>query len=113
MTSKFKAPGKPVTQAQASSPRKSNAQRQADYRARHLLDEDGQLRRLNVLLNFHAKYALERLAFCYGVTQQTILERLIVQADRAAVLQADQVSRRGDSDYYDKKLHMPWPGVTE
>lgn len=115
MASKFKAPvnSAPATQPQTLPLRKSNAQRQTDYRARHLVHEDGQLSRLNVLINFHAKCALERLAFCYGVTQQTVLERLILQADRVAVLQADKVSRHGDSDYYDKKLHLSWPGVTE
>ena len=41
---------------------KSNAQRQSDYRARHLKDLDGQAERLNLLVNLHAKRALERLA---------------------------------------------------
>jgi alkylhydroperoxidase/carboxymuconolactone decarboxylase family protein YurZ len=113
MASKLKGSVKPVTQLNAAPQRKSNAQRQADYRARHLRGDDGQLRRLNVLINFHAKYALERLAFCYGVTQQTILERLIVQAERVAVEQAYKLSRCGDSEYYDKKLRLPWPDVTE
>jgi hypothetical protein len=112
MASKLKVPLNPVTQSKAV-PRKTNAQRQADYRARHLKDEGSQLRRLNVLIDIHAKYALERLCFGYGVTQQALLERLIVQAERVALQQAVQVSWHGDSDYYDKKLHLPWPNVTE
>ena len=39
----------------------SNAQRQADYRARHLKSEDAQLQRLNLMIDLHAKRALERL----------------------------------------------------
>jgi hypothetical protein len=45
---------------------KSNAQRQSDYRVRHLKDLDGQAERLNLLVNLHAKRALERLASCYA-----------------------------------------------
>ena len=37
---------------------KTNAQRQSDYRARHLKDLDGQAERLNLLVNLHAKRAL-------------------------------------------------------
>jgi hypothetical protein len=53
---------------------KSNAQRQSDYRVRHLKDVDGQAERLNLLVNLHAKRALERLAACYAVTQREVLE---------------------------------------
>lgn len=45
---------------------KSNAERQAVYRARHLKDEGGTGERLNLVIDLHAKRALERLAVCYG-----------------------------------------------
>jgi hypothetical protein len=63
---------------------KTNAQRQSEYRERHLKDENGHGDRLNIVLHFHAKRALERLAFCYGVTQQEFLEGLLRQADSDA-----------------------------
>jgi hypothetical protein len=63
---------------------KSNAQRQSDYRARHLKDVDGNAERLNLLLDVHAKRALERLAACYAVTQRDVLEGLLREAESAA-----------------------------
>jgi hypothetical protein len=62
---------------------KTNAQRQSDYRARHLKDLDGQAERLNLLVNLHAKRALERLAACYAVTQREVLEGLKAQGSAA------------------------------
>lgn len=63
----------------------SNSERQAAYRARHLKDEGGQGERLNLVIDLHAKRALERLANCYGVTQRALLERLLVVAEREAL----------------------------
>ena len=84
---------------------KSNAQRQAEYRARHLHDLGATGERLNVVIDFHAKLALERLAACYGVTQRGMLERIIQDADRYAL---DDASRfpNGQNDFYDKKLTL-------
>lgn len=84
---------------------KTNAQRQAEYRHRHLKDENGQRDRLNIVLDLHAKRALERLAFCYGVTQQAFLERLLRQAKGDA---ADLASRlpNGLADYYEKQRRL-------
>ena len=80
---------------------KSNAQRQAAYRQRHLKAVDAGLERVNVLVSVHAKRRLERLAACYGVTQRTMLERLLADAERAALdaLPVDQ-----QDAYYDKRL---------
>jgi hypothetical protein len=63
----------------------SNAERQRAYRTRHLKDENGKGERLNILLDLHAKRALERLATCYGVTQKAILESILRQAENAAL----------------------------
>jgi hypothetical protein len=93
--------------------RRSNAQRQADYRARHLKDENSQLERLSLLVDFHAKCALERLACCYGVTQRAMLERLVMQADRVTQQQAQEQSSDGQADYFDKRISLQWPGVTQ
>ena len=61
----------------------SNAERQAAYRARHLKDENGKGERISLLVDTHAKRALERLATRYAVTQRAMLERLIVEAEKA------------------------------
>ncbi|NMM15369.1 MAG: hypothetical protein HHJ17_17770 [Rhodoferax sp.] len=87
----------------------TNSERQAAYRARHLKSENGELERLNLMVNLHAKRSLERLASCYGVTQRAMIERLLQSAERAAV-DAAQNLPDGQSDYYDSKLKL---GVTQ
>jgi hypothetical protein len=103
-TTKRKAP----TTKQPSS----NAQRQADYRARHLKSEDGQLQRLNLMIDLHAKRAVERLASCYGVTQKSLLESLIRQAQEVAIAEAEAISPNGPADYYAGRLRLPMVSVT-
>lgn len=104
-TTKRKAPG--LTQPS------NNAQRQADYRVRHLKAEDAQLQRLNLMIDLHAKRALERLASCYGVTQKSMLERLIQQAQEVALLEAEVLSPNGPADYYAGRLKLPMVWVTQ
>jgi hypothetical protein len=79
---------------------KSGAQRQAEYRQRHLKDETGALERLNLLVQVSAKRQLERLAYCYGVTQRAMLERLLAEAERATL---DALSPEEQDDYLDKR----------
>ena len=66
----------------------SGAERQAAYRERHLKDENGKGERLSLVIDMHAKRALERVAACYGVTQRAMLERLLAQAEEAALRRA-------------------------
>jgi len=91
---------------------KSNAERQAAYRARHLKGEDGTGERLNLVIDLHAKRALERLAVCYGVTQREALERLVLDAERAAL---DKVAAQptGHTDYYAGRLRLGLGDVTQ
>ena len=91
---------------------KSNAQRQSDYRARHLKDVNGEAERLNLLLDVHAKRALERLAACYAVTQREVLEGLLREADHAALDRAARV-HNGETDYYEKRLRLAKESVTQ
>lgn len=77
---------------------KSSAERQAAYRMRHLKDEDGKGERLNLVIDLHAKRALERLAACYAVTQRAMLERILAEAERAAL---DGVPASEHAGYYD------------
>ena len=112
MATQLKTPAKAVTQPVAQPQRKSNAQRQADYRVRHLKDVNGQLERLSLLVDLHAKRALERLASCYGVTQRSMLQRLLMQADQLAQEQAAQQSPDGHAAYFEKQISLLWPVVT-
>ena len=83
----------------------TTAERQAAYRARHLHDEGGTGERLNVVIDLHAKRALERLASCYGVTQLAMLEQIIADAEREALKKSARLPK-GRDDYYDKKLRF-------
>lgn len=118
MATKLKAQAKMMaatntnTNTKIGAQRRSNAQRQADYRARHLKSEDASLERLSLLVDLHAKRALERLACCYGVTQRAMLERLVMQADRLAQEQAAAQSLDGQADYFDKRISLQESVVT-
>ena len=62
----------------------TSAERQAAYRRRHLIDVDTvDSARLNFVVPVTTKRALERLARCYAVTQRSMLESLISDAERA------------------------------
>lgn len=76
--------------------RKTNAERQAAYRQKHLLE--GTDERLNMVLSVSAKRQLERLSKHYGVTQRQMLERLLSQADRDLVV---TLTPSEESAYYD------------
>jgi hypothetical protein len=90
---------------------KSNAQRQAAYRARHLKDDNGKSERLNLVIDLHAKRAIERLAVCYGVTQKEIIERLALGAQRVTLGKAATLPK-GPDDYYDGRLRFGFDDVT-
>ena len=98
---------------QSKAQPRSNAQRQEDYRKRHLQSEDGRLQRLGLMVDLHAKLALQRLAHCYGVTQRSMLEGLILQADRLAVDEAMAMSPNGHADYCDGRLRLQGKVVTQ
>jgi hypothetical protein len=90
---------------------KSSAQRQAAYRARHLKKESGQGERLNLVIDLHAKRAIERLAVCYGVTQKEIIERLALGAQRVTLDKAATLPK-GPDEYYDGRLRFAFEDVT-
>jgi hypothetical protein len=91
---------------------KTNAQRQAAYRARHLKEASGEGERLNIVIDFHAKLTLERLAACYGVTQRAMLEQLLLKAEHAMIDQLVTVPN-GQADYYDGRLRLSQTSVTQ
>jgi len=86
--------------------RKSNAQRQRAFRDRHLKltdESDDLLERINQMVSLHAKNALKRLAFYYGVTQRALLESAIANAERALF---DTLPGEHQNDYYDMNITL-------
>ena len=80
----------------------SNAQRQRNYRQRHLQSDDGKLARLSMVVSWRAKAQLWRLARHHKTTQREMLERLIGQAE-------DAVS--GTEGYFDDRYRVTREGV--
>jgi len=85
---------------------KSNAERQAEYRRRHLHDPEGTLERINALVSLQAKRQLERLAAYYGVTKREVLERVLAEAEHAAL---DALPAGDPGAYYYKRLTVTPP----
>jgi hypothetical protein len=75
-------------------------------------EENGTGERLNIMIDLHARRALERLAKCYGVTQKAMLEQVLKQAENAALDKAAKLSN-GHADYYDGKLGLSPDDVTQ
>lgn len=78
---------------------KSNAERQAAYRARHFKAVDGGLERLSLALSVPAKARLERLATCYAVTQRELIESLLEQAEHKLL---DELTANEQKQYFDR-----------
>lgn len=76
--------------------KKDNAKRQAEYRKRHM--KEGSDQRLNVILGLDAKLALERMAKHEGVTNKSLLERVLLetQSRMLEAMDGEQQTR-----YYD------------
>jgi hypothetical protein len=86
--------------------RKSNAQRQHDYRARHLKhsgEKHQMLERINQMVSLCAKNSLKRLASYYGVTHRAMLERIIAEADNKLI---NTLTSQQQNDYYDMKITL-------
>ena len=86
--------------------RKSNAQRQRAYRDRHLKltdESDDLLERINQMVSLPTKNALKRLASYYGVTQRSLLESAIANAERALF---DTLPGEHQNDYYDMNITL-------
>jgi len=86
--------------------RKSNAQRQRDYRERHLRDigdEHDMLERINLMVSYTAKQSLKRLASYSGITQRAMLEQVLSETEQHVL---DTLNGRQQDDYYDGKLSL-------
>ncbi len=65
----------------------TNAERQKAYRQRRKFegpDNNGE-RQLNTWISTGASLALKRLAKIYGITEKAMIQKLILEADRATV----------------------------
>ena len=85
---------------------KSNAQRQRDYRARHLKglsEEHAMLERINLMVSYAAKHRLKRLASCTGTTQRALLEKVLAKTEQQVL---ETLNGRQQDDYYDGKLAL-------
>ncbi len=86
--------------------RKTNAQRQRNYRDRHLKqtgEEHEMLERINQMVSLSAKDSLKRLASYYGVTQRTILERATEEMENKLL---NTMPNEQHNDYYDRKITL-------
>ncbi len=86
--------------------RKSNAQRQRNYRDRHLKqagEKHEMLERINQMVSLCAKSSLKRLASYYGVTQRAMLERAIADADNKLI---NTLTSEQQNDYYDMNITL-------
>lgn len=80
----------------------SNAERQRRYRERAFKDPDGPMKvRVSLALDLHAACALKRLSNGYGVTQQEMLKRLLIEAEQAAL---DRLDHSQHGPYLDGQL---------
>lgn len=81
----------------------SNAERQRQYRQRHLNDAGGEGARLNLVVDTEAKAMLERLSSCYGVT---LREALALALDRTETAVLDTLPADQRRAYYAGKLAL-------
>lgn len=85
---------------------KTNAERQAAYRARQQQIGEGSARRISTWVSLGTALALERLARRYGVTQREMLERLVQDADNSVTAILDPDSPEWQT-YFDRSLVTP------
>ena len=84
--------------------KKDNAKRQAEYRQRHM--KEGSDQRLNVILGLDAKLALERMAKHDGVTNKSLLERVLLEAQSRLL---EKMDGEQQTRYYDVKTSTAPP----
>ena len=84
--------------------KKDNAKRQAEYRQRHM--KEGSDQRLNVILGLDAKLALERMAKHDGVTNKSLLERVLLEAQSRLL---EDMDGEQQTRYYDVKTSTAPP----
>ena len=86
--------------------KKDNAKRQAEYRKRHM--KEGSDQRLNVILGLDAKLALERMAKHEGVTNKSLLERVLLEVQSRLI---EDMDGEQQTHYYDGKTSTAPPRI--
>lgn len=84
----------------------TNAQRQRQYRQRHLKDFNAKheaLERFNHMVSYATKMTLKRLARCYGVTQRGMLEAVLADAERRLL---QSLPNTQQDAYYDMQIML-------
>lgn len=81
----------------------TNAERQRQYRQRHLNDVGGKGARLNLVVDSQAKAMLERLSTCYGVTLREALALALHRTEGALL---DTLSRPERGAYWTGNLSL-------
>ena len=84
--------------------KKDNAKRQAEYRQRHM--KEGSDQRLNVILGLDAKLALERMAKHEGITNKSLLERVLLETQSRIL---EEMDGEQQTRYYDVKTSTAPP----
>ena len=84
--------------------KKDNAKRQAEYRQRHM--KEGSDQRLNVILGLDAKLALERMAKHEGITNKSLLERVLLETQSRIL---EEMDGEQQTRYYDVKTSTTSP----
>ena len=86
--------------------KKDNAKRQAEYRQRHM--KEGSDQRLNVILGLDAKLALERMAKHEGITNKSLLERVLLETQSRIL---EEMDGEQQTRYYDVKTSTSPPTI--
>lgn len=86
---------------------KSNAERQHEYRQRHLKGEGPGLARLNMLITDETKAALELLATTFSMPQRDVIEHLILDMQHALRRRIEYLPT-GWRTYSNGELRMPY-----
>ena len=84
--------------------KKDNAKRQTEYRQRHI--KEGSDQRLNVILGLDAKLALERMAKHEGITNKSLLERVLLETQSRIL---EEMDGEQQTRYYDVKTSTTSP----
>lgn len=77
-----------------SEPAKTNAQRQALYKQRHLGSDTSTCARLDLVIDESANQAFERMARSFGLSKRQALEELLTVAEAALLRALSEPNRK-------------------
>lgn len=86
---------------------KSNAERQSDYRKRHLNGDGPGLARLNTVITEETKVILELLATTFSMSQRDLIENLVLDMQHALRRRIEYLPT-GWRTFQNGELRMPY-----